>query len=113
MMMAMTTTPTPLVTREALLAFTQRLVECYAPDKVILFGSLAQGEARWDSDADILVVMPFQGRHLAKIREMRRRCQVQFPLDLLVRRPEEIEVRYRGGDPLVREAMDHGELLHG
>ena len=71
------------------------------------------GEARWDSDADILVVMPFQGRHLAKIREMRRRCQVQFPLDLLVRRPEEIEVRYRGGDPLVREAMDHGELLHG
>jgi hypothetical protein len=42
MMMAMTTTPTPLVTREALLAFTQRLVECYAPDKVILFGSLAR-----------------------------------------------------------------------
>jgi hypothetical protein len=38
---------------------------------------------------------------------------VQFPLDLLVRRPEEIEVRFRGGDPLVREAMDHGELLHG
>jgi hypothetical protein len=44
---------------------------------------------------------------------MRRRCQVQFPLDLLVRRPEEIDVRYRGGDPLVREAMDNGELLHG
>ena len=45
----MTTTPTPLVTREALLAFTQQLVEHYAPERVILFGSLARGEARWDS----------------------------------------------------------------
>ena len=107
------TPPTPLVTREALLAFTQRLVECYAPEKVILFGSLARGDARWDSDADILVVMPFEGRHLAKIREMRRLCPVRFPLDLLVRRPEEMEDRYRGGDPVVREATDHGEVLHG
>jgi len=109
----MTTTPTPLVTREALLAFTQQLVEHYAPERVILFGSLARGEARWNSDADILVVMPFEGRHLAKIREMRRLCPVRFPLDLLVRRPEEVEVRYRGGDPVVREALDHGEMLHG
>jgi predicted nucleotidyltransferase len=113
MMKPMTTTPTPLVSREALLAFTQRLVDCYAPERVILFGSLARGDARWDSDADILVVMPFEGRHLAKIREMRRLCPVRFPLDLLVRRPEEIEVRYRGGDPVVREALDHGEVLHG
>ncbi|MBM5816751.1 MAG: nucleotidyltransferase domain-containing protein [Cyanobacteria bacterium K_Offshore_surface_m2_239] len=93
----MTTTPARLVTREALRAFTRRLVECYAPEKVILFGSLARGEGSWDSDADILVVMPFEGRHLAKIRDMRRLCPVRFPLDLLVRRPEEIEVRYRGG----------------
>jgi uncharacterized protein len=113
MMKPMTTTPTPLVTREALLDFTQRLVERYSPEKVILFGSFARGEARWDSDADILVVMPFEGRRLAKIREMRRPCPVLFPLDLLVRRPEEIEVRYRGGDPVVRDALDHGEVLHG
>ena len=113
MMKPMTTTQTPLVTREALQAFTQRLVELYAPEKVILFGSLARGEGRWDSDADILVVMPFEGRHLAKIREMRRLCPVRFPLDLLVRRPEEIAFRYRGGDPVVREAIDDGEVLHG
>jgi predicted nucleotidyltransferase len=112
MMKPMTTTPTPLVTREVLFGFTQRLVECYAPEKVILFGSVAHGDGCWDSDADILVVMPFEGRHLAKIREMRRLCPVTFPLDLLVRRPEEFEVRYRGGDPVVREALDHGEVLH-
>lgn len=109
----MTVTAMPLVSREALNAFTQRLVERYAPEKVILFGSLARQQGRWDSDADILVVMPFEGRHLAKIREIRRTCEAGFPLDLLVRRPEEIEERYRGGDPIVRHALDDGEVLHG
>ena len=61
MMDAMTSIPPPLVTREALRAFTQRLVEHFSPQKVILFGSQARGKARWDSDADILVVMPFEG----------------------------------------------------
>ncbi len=60
-------------------------------------GSLAGWEGRWDSDADILVVMPFEGRHLAKIQDMRHLCPLRFPLDLLVRPPEEVEVRYRGG----------------
>ena len=55
-----TTTSAPLVTREALPAFPRQLVECYGPEKVILFGSLACGEARRDSDPDNLVVMAFE-----------------------------------------------------
>jgi hypothetical protein len=33
----------PLVTQEALKAFTDRLVEAFAPEQVILFGSMARG----------------------------------------------------------------------
>ena len=33
----------------------------FAPEKVILFSSLARSEGRWDVDADILVVMPLRG----------------------------------------------------
>lgn len=105
--------PAPLVSREALDTFTRAVVRWFAPEKVILFGSLARGEGRWDSDADILVVMPFEGRHLAQIRKIRKRCPAGFPLDLLVRRPEEIAMRYSGGDPIIREALDNGEILHG
>lgn len=103
----------PLVTREALEAFTQRLVERFASEQVILFGSMARGEARWDSDADILVVMPYEGRPFAKCREIRRACQPGFRVDLVIWRPEDIEPRYRWGDPVIREALDHGEVLHG
>ena len=37
--------PAPLVTRAALEAFTQRLVDHFAPEQEILFGSQARGEA--------------------------------------------------------------------
>ena len=103
----------PLVTREALQAFIQRLVEGFAPEKVILFGSLARGEARWDSDADILVVMPFEGSSLERRLEMLEVCNPSFPVDLLLCRPEAAKQRYGWGDPFIREAFDHGEVLHG
>lgn len=107
------TTPAPFVTREALGAFTQRVVEHFAPEQVILFGSQARGEARWDSDADMLVVMPFEGRPHDTVKTIREACRPEFPLDLHLRRPEEMAPRYRWGDPYVREALDHGERLHG
>ena len=103
----------PLVTREALEAFTQRLVERFAPEQVILFGSMARGEARWDSDADILVVMPFEGSSLERRLEMLEVCNPSFPVDLLLCRPEAAKQRYGWGDPFIREAFDHGEVLHG
>lgn len=99
--------------REALEVFTQKLIEQFAPEKVILFGSQARGDARQDSDADILVVMSFEGRPFAKSREIRRACKPGFRIDLLIRRPEDIEARYQWGDPIIREALDHGEVLYG
>jgi uncharacterized protein len=99
--------------REALESFTRNLVEQFEPKKVILFGSQARGNARQDSDADILVVMPFEGRPFPKSREIRRACKPGFRVDLLIRSPEDIEPRYRWGDPIIREALDYGEVLHG
>lgn len=113
MMDPMTSTPSPLVTREALRSFTQRLVEHFAPQKVILFGSQARGEARWDSDADILVVMPFEGSSFEQRLAMLELGAPSFPVDLLLCKPEAAVQRYGWGDPFIREAMDHGEVLHG
>ncbi len=44
---------------------------------------------------------------------MRRLCPVRFPLDLMARWLEEIEGRYKRGEPIGRETFGRGEVLHG
>jgi predicted nucleotidyltransferase len=36
----------------------RRIVRRFRPDRIVLFGSQARGDARLDSDADLLVVIP-------------------------------------------------------
>ncbi|MCS6951165.1 MAG: nucleotidyltransferase domain-containing protein, partial [bacterium] len=50
----------------------KKLVESYAPQKIILFGSYASGRAREDSDIDLLIVKDTQQPHLDRWREVKR-----------------------------------------
>ncbi len=45
-------------TEDAVAKLTQRIVERFQPQRLILFGSRARGEARDDSDFDLLIVSP-------------------------------------------------------
>jgi predicted nucleotidyltransferase len=100
-------------TREILEEFTRHLVEQFAPEKVILLDSLARGDARQDPDADILVLIPCESRRFAKSRDIRRACKPGIRVDLLIRRPGDIQPRYRWGAPIIREVLDRGEVLDG
>lgn len=49
--------------------------------------ALLSVEGRCDSDAGILVGMPFEGRHCETIGQIHQVCRAEFPHDRLVRRP--------------------------
>jgi uncharacterized protein len=74
---------------------TQALVESAHPARIILFGSRARGDARPDSDYDIVVEMDFDDFHACRsdlygaVREVRHGVQV----DILLRKPGQIEER--------------------
>ena len=90
----------------------QRIGREFHPERVILFGSYAEGTATEDSDVDILVVLPFEGRPLHKSLEILNRLDVRFPCDLLARSPDDVARRYAQGDPLIREALDRGKVVY-
>jgi predicted nucleotidyltransferase len=57
------------------------------PSRVFLFGSWARGEARWDSDLDLAVLVPDSAEDdLGRIRkELRRRLdQIPMTIDLVL-----------------------------
>lgn len=101
-----------MIDEAKILGLSERIAREFQPERIILFGSHASGHARADSDVDILVVLPFEGRGFQKSLEILDRVEPDFPIDLLARQPEDTARRYREGDPLIREALDHGRTLY-
>jgi predicted nucleotidyltransferase len=101
-----------MVDEQAIQDLCDRIVREFQPERIILFGSYASGKPTPDSDVDLLVVLPFEGKNFYKSLEILNRTNPSFPIDLLARRPEDTERRYREGDPLIRDALDHGKVLY-
>ena len=97
---------------EKIRRYVDELAKRFHPERIILFGSCAYGTPNRDSDVDLLVVMDFEGRPQEQTFEIRRALPRSFPLDLLVRRPEEIRRRIKLGDFFMREIIEKGVVLY-
>lgn len=90
----------------------ERIARAFRPERIILFGSYAYGTPNPDSDVDLLVVLPFEGKSFCKSVEILNQIDARFPLDLIARRPEDMIRRYQERDPLIVEAVDRGKVLY-
>ena len=84
-------------------------------ERVLLFGSCARGDMVSDSDVDMLVILqtdkkPYQ--EAVAIRKMLdKQFGIPFPLDLVVRTPEQIQKRLELGDFFFKHVMNEGVYL--
>lgn len=93
-------------------AVADRIAREFDPEKIILFGSYAYGTPGPNSDVDLLVILPSAGKNWRKAAEIRNRVRSAFPMDLLVRAPDEMARRLGAGDPFLREIAERGVVLH-
>lgn len=84
----------------------------FRPQKIILFGSHASGNPEWDSDVDLLVIMPFKGTPHRQAVAIRSRIGAGVALDLLVRTPQQISRRLAMGDSFIREILKRGKVVY-
>lgn len=91
---------------------SERIVDEFHPHRIVLFGSYAWGNPNPDSDVDLLVIMPFEGKPVAKSVEMRLKVRPPFPVDLLVRTPEKIRERLAMGDTFIQDILEQGKVLY-
>ncbi len=101
-----------MVSRERIAEFGRMIADRFDPEKIILFGSHAYGNPGGDSDVDLLVVMPFDGSSHHKAVEIKSALPRPFPLDLLVRTPEELSKRVAMNDFFVKEIFERGIVLY-
>ena len=92
-------------------AMVRRIVRRFAPQQVILFGSHARGDARPDSDVDLLMVMPVEGSK--KQIEIRIALHdFRIPKDVVVVTPEEVVRKKDVVGTIVRPALREGRVLY-
>jgi predicted nucleotidyltransferase len=90
-----------------------RIVEHFDPERIILFGSQARGEAGPESDVDLLVVMPVQGSKREKQLEIRALLRgIRLAKDIVVSRPEEFAWRKDIVGTIEYPATKEGKVLY-
>lgn len=91
----------------------ERIVDGFAPERILLFGSRARGDARDWSDVDLLVVMPDgTDRRDAAIEIGVHVGDLPVAKDIIVTTPAHIERRGHVIGTVLRPALREGKVLY-
>jgi uncharacterized protein len=99
--------------RRWLPVMTDRVVRRFHPDRVLLFGSQARGEASADSDVDILVVVPDGSDVRRTTREIYEELEdLPIAKDVLVATSTDVETFGRLVGTVLKPALEEGVSIY-
>lgn len=103
---------TTTVTLKDIQKIVQQIVDRFHPQKVILFGSYAYGTPTEDSDVDLLVVMETEEPPLHAAARIAAAIDHPCALDILVRRPSDLEASLARQGVFATEVLTTGVVLY-
>lgn len=98
---------------EHLPEITRRILSASDPEKIILFGSYARGDAHLDSDLDLLVIMRGVKSPRSESNRLRRLLRgLLVPVDIIVASAEQVQ-RHRNTIGLIyQSALNEGKVVY-
>lgn len=94
-------------------AIVGRIVRLVDPVRIILFGSRARGDAREDSDYDVLVILDaVEHRRNARIAIAQALLDLPVAADVVVGTPTDIAADHRGPRGIVQWAAEQGHSVY-
>lgn len=102
-----------MTNQEVVNQMVETIASRFHPDKIILFGSYANGTSTRDSDVDLLVVMRVEGSKRQKASEIDLALSDRtLPLDVIVVTPDEVE-KYRNTiGAILYPALKEGKVVY-
>lgn len=92
----------------------QALIEAAQPERIILFGSHARGDAREDSDLDFLVIEAHVDDRAKEMVRLRRALRpLRIPADVLVYSSEDVEKWGDQPGSALYWALREGRVVYG
>ncbi len=109
----MVTTSEQTTIQDQIQEMVNRIVRKFDPERIILFGSQARGDANKDSDVDLLVVMEVDGLKRDKQVEIRIELHdIVVPKDIVVVTPREYISYQSIAGTIPRVAVKEGVVLY-
>ena len=105
-------TGTRCATDEEILEKANLIIRKFDPEKIILFGSYAAGNPLSDSDVDLFIIMNSEKPSWEKSIEVSLALRHTFPIDIIVKTPEEIDKRLNAGDFFLSDILKKGKVLY-
>lgn len=105
------------VTKKILSEMVSAIVATVNPERIILFGSYARGDAGKDSDLDLLIVEkePFESgkKRWSEITKIRRALsKFRVPKDLLVYSREELDKWRNSQNHVIAHCLKDGKTIY-
>ncbi len=98
---------------EALEQILQKLLAHYHPEKIILFGSLANAQVREWSDLDLAIIKDTPQPFFQRLKEVALLCRPSVGVDFLVYTPDEFARMLADKNPfIVEEIVQKGKVLY-
>jgi predicted nucleotidyltransferase len=89
------------------------IVRALDPIEVVLFGSIARGDAGPDSDIDLLVVLPRVEHRIKAAMAIRDAiAELPPPIDVVPTDPGEIERRRGVPSSVIHRALEEGRVVY-
>lgn len=102
-----------MISQQDLDHVVSRIIEFYQPEKVILFGSYANGSAHEGSDLDLLLIKQTSEHPLNRAAGIRKAMRdILLPMDILVYTPEEIAKDKERKFTFIHDVLKSGKVLY-
>ncbi len=103
-----------MVTEQEIKQVVDRIIEFYQPEKIILFGSYALGNANENSDLDLLLIKDTDEPVLNRAEGLHKALRDLFlPMDILVFTPSEISRDKDRKFTFIHDVLKTGKVLYG
>lgn len=91
-----------------------KILNSLSPEKILLFGSTAQGNAKEDSDVDLMLIMNVDRSEKRKLKRQMY-CELSgigISKDIVIVTPEEVKKYKDVVGSVIFPAMRHGKVLY-
>ena len=98
-----------MITSAQIAAVVNDIATTFQPERIVLFGSYANGNAHADSDLDILVIMPVEDHPVRTAAKIRQHLPKAFSIDIIVR--DDIKVYQDNPDGFISQILQTGKQV--